>query len=228
MRDVLLRVHRLNADKVNVIHHGFDFHELDGAAAKGADVRRELGLDQQAVITAIGRFYWIKNQSALVRAFAAIAPEIPDAVLLVVGGGDSAPVRSLARSLGVDGQVRVLPARQDVPALLAATDLFVHPAIAESFGMVIIEAMAMRCPVVSTPVGIAPDVVEFGRTGLLAVDGSEHGIAAALRTALSMRDHWRAMGEAARQRSLAFSAPNMVAAYQDLYLRLLGRSVPVF
>ena len=59
--------------------------------------------------------------------------------------------------------------RDDIPAVLAALDAFVHPAIAESFGMVIVEAMAMARPVLSTPVGIAPEVIMPGETGLLCV-----------------------------------------------------------
>jgi glycosyltransferase involved in cell wall biosynthesis len=224
MRDTLTRVHRVRADKVAVIRHGFELDALDPATVDAHQLRRELGLEGQTVLTSIGRYYWIKNQAGLVRAFASIASDAPDTTLVLVGGGDSTALRALVASLGLDARVRVLPSRQDIPALLAATDLFVHPAHAESFGMVIIEAMAMGCPVVSTPVGIAPEVVEHAVTGMLAADPEPGAIAAALREALSQRHRWDAMGDAARRRALQFSAAQMVGEYERLYLRLLAES----
>jgi glycosyltransferase involved in cell wall biosynthesis len=223
MRETLIRVHHVRSQKVAVIHHGFELGDLDPATVDREPVRRELGVEGQTVLTSIGRYYWIKNQASLVRAFAAIAPDMPDATLVLVGGGDASALRSLVQSLGLGARVRLLSARPDVPALLAATHLFVHPALAESFGMVIVEAMAMGCPVVSTPVGIAPEVVRDGVTGVLAADGSVGALASALRLALSRRDRWPEMGAAARKESRRFSAATMVESYERLYLQLLGR-----
>jgi glycosyltransferase involved in cell wall biosynthesis len=223
MRETLIRVQHVRSQKVAVIHHGFELADLNPATVDREPVRRELDVEGQTVLTSIGRYYWIKNQASLVRAFAAIAPDTPDATLVLVGGGDASELRSLIQSLGLGPRVRLLSARPDVPALLAATDLFVHPALAESFGMVIVEAMAMGCPVVSTPVGIAPEVVREGVTGELAADGSVGALASALSLALSRRDHWPEMGEAARKESQRFSAATMVESYERLYLELLGR-----
>jgi glycosyltransferase involved in cell wall biosynthesis len=224
MRDTFVRFHGVEPEKVKVVHHGFELDGLDAGSIDGSAVRAELGLDGRTVITSIGRVYWIKNQEALVRAFAHVAADASDPVLLLVGAGDYGPVRELARSLGVEDRVRTLPARGDVPAVLGASDLFVHPALAESFALVIVEAMAMGCPVVSTPVGIAPDVVKDGRTGLLAADGGVEGLAEALRRALSMRDSWPEWGAAARASALHFPADRMVRAYEALYLDLLTAS----
>jgi glycosyltransferase involved in cell wall biosynthesis len=221
MRDTLVRVHSVPAEKIAVIHHGFELDGLDRSAVDGATVRRELDLEGRVAVLCVGRVYWMKNQESLVRAFAAVASEQPDGVLVLVGAGDADPLRELARSLGIEQSTRILPARGDVPALLAAADLFVHPAVAESFAMVIVEAMAMGCPVVSTPVGIAPDVVEDGVTGVLARDATTDALADALRTAFGMRGRWEEMGAAARRRALDFPAAKMVSAYEELYSRLL-------
>ena len=146
MRDTLVRVHRVPPEKVTVVHHGFELDRLDPARADRDAVRRELGLDGRTVLTAIGRTYWIKNQEALVRAFARVAPAAPDATLVLAGAGDAGSLRALGRSLGVGDRIHCLGPRRDVVDLLAATDLFVHPARAESFAMVIVEAMAMATP----------------------------------------------------------------------------------
>ena len=120
-------------------------------------------------------------------------------------------------------RLHCLGPRGDVVDLLAATDLFVHPARAESFAMVIVEAMAMACPVVATPVGIAPEVVVDGRTGILSESPEPEGLARALERALAVRDRWDTMGEEARRSAARFPAAGMVRSYEDLYERLLRR-----
>ena len=171
------------------------------------------------VLTSIGRLYWIKNQEALVRAFASL--DAPGTVLLLAGAGDSSALSALIQSLGMEGRVFVLGDRGDVPELLAATDLYVHPALAESFAMTILEAMAMEVPVLSTPVGIAPEVVEQGVSGFLATDSTSTSLGSAMRIALAERKHWRRMGSAARQRATGFAAEQMVREHQTLYTSLL-------
>jgi glycosyltransferase involved in cell wall biosynthesis len=217
MRDTLVRLHGVRPEKVTVIHHGFELAQLDPSVVDGAQVRRELDLEGRTVLTAIGRYYWIKNQEALVRAFASATASMPEVVLVLVGGGDGRPLRELAGSLGIVDRVRVLGPTPDVPGLLAATDLFVHPALAESFGMVIVEAMGMARPVVATPVGIVPEVLEDGATGFLAADGSVDALSAALDRALSARKQWLAMGAEGRRRAGSFDAAGMLEAYERLY-----------
>jgi L-malate glycosyltransferase len=222
MRDTLVRVHGVRPEKVTVAHHGFELDRLDPAKAHGDAVRRELGLDGRTVLTAIGRKYWIKNQEALVRAFARVAPEAPEATLVLAGPGDNGALRALGRSLGVGDRLHCLGPRGDIVDLLAATDLFVHPARAESFAMVIVEAMAMACPVVATPVGIAPEVVIDGRTGILSESPEPEGLARALGRALAARESWGMMGQEARRSAARFPAAGMVRSYEELYERLLG------
>lgn len=223
MRDTFVAVHRVPADKVAVVHHGFELDQMTPSRADGFRLRDELALHGHVVIGSVGRVYWIKNQIELVRAFASVAQRHPDAALLLVGSGDYAALEELARSLGIEDRLRILPAREDVADVFAAMDLLVHAAIAESFAMVIIEAMAMARPVVSTPVGIAPEVVHDGETGVLAVDGRAGSLAAALERMFELRSRWPRMGQAARRCAECFPASAMVAAYEREYLDSLGR-----
>ena len=202
-------------------HHGFELDRLDPEKAHGDAVRKELGFDGQTVLTAIGRAYWIKNQEALVRAFAQVRPAAPDTTLVLAGPGDAGPLRALGQSLGLGDRLRCLGPRADVVDLLAATDLFVHPARAESFAMVIVEAMAMACPVVATPVGIAPERGDRWAHGDPLRVGRARRTGTSARAGLSARDRWGAMGAAARQAAARFRAAVMVRRYEELYERLL-------
>lgn len=202
--------------KVDVIHHGFDRSRLDPTRVSGEPVRREFGLEGAVVFGAIGRLYRLKNQDALLRAFAGALTGLAEARLLIVGPGDPAPLAALAADLGIADRVVLSPARGDVAAVLAAMDVFVHPAIAESFGMVIVEAMTMARPVLSTAVGIAPEVVT-PQTGVLAASPSVHDLSAAFGALVALRDRWPEMGAAARRQVAGFTAAAMTERHEELY-----------
>ena len=85
---------------------------------------------------AIGRLYPLKNYPALLKAFASALAEIPEARLVIVGGGEPGSLIPRPAALGIAYRVAFCGPRDDIPELLAAFDVFVHPAIAESFGMV--------------------------------------------------------------------------------------------
>jgi glycosyltransferase involved in cell wall biosynthesis len=221
--ETLMRIAHVPASKIEVVHHGFDLDHLDPKKVDGAAVRDELGLDGKLVFGAIGRIYGLKNYPALLEAFASALSDVPEARLVIVGPGESGPLLSLADDLGISDRVLLCGPRGDIPELLAAFDVLVHPAVAESFGMVIVEAMAMARPVLSTPVGIAPEVITPGETGLLCSSPDSRALAGGLRAILDVRAHWPAIGAAARRRVEAFTAVSMARRYQELYALWLGQ-----
>jgi glycosyltransferase involved in cell wall biosynthesis len=83
--------------------------------------------------------------------------------------------------------------------------------------MVIVEAMAMARPVVSTPVGIATEVIEHGRSGLVCRGADAPALAEALRKMLELRAQWPTMGAAARRRVEGFTAYATGRRYEQLY-----------
>jgi glycosyltransferase involved in cell wall biosynthesis len=216
--EVLIRHAHTARSKLAIIPHGFELEHLARASDHRAGVRAELGLGEDATLLAtVGRIFWLKNQAALIRSFASVASEDPDLHLLVIGPGDTSDLAALARATGVTQRVTFTGARSDVPAILAQADAFVHPATAESFGMVILEAMAVGLPVLSTPVGIAPDVLADGAIGEMAAGTDVEALSAALRRLLERRSQWPEMGRAAQKRAQAFDVSTMVAAYDALY-----------
>jgi glycosyltransferase involved in cell wall biosynthesis len=217
MRDTFVNVYGCRPDHVEVIEHGIDLSRFDPDAIDGTAVRSELGLDGKLVFGAISKHFWVKNLDALVRAFAAVAERNPDAYLVVLGIGDRAPLSALVDSLGLAEKVGVLPPRRDVQQVLAAFDVFVHPALAESFGLAVVEAMAMGRPVVATPVGIAGDVVEDGVSGISIAGTDVPSLIEAMTRALEWRERWPEMGAEARRRALEFTPERWVDAHERLY-----------
>ena len=218
----LTRVARVPPEKIEVVHHGFDLERLDPRHVDPARVRRELGLEGKLVFGAIGRLYALKNYPALIEAFASALAGVDEARLLIVGAGDATTLAARAHELRLDDRVLLCGPRHDIPDVLAAVDVFVHPAVAESFGMVIVEAMAMGRPVLSTPVGVAPEVITAGETGLLSSSPDASALAAGLGQMLALRRSWPEMGRRARHRIQAFTAASMAERYQELYARWLS------
>jgi glycosyltransferase involved in cell wall biosynthesis len=220
--ETLVRLAHADPERIAVVHHGFDLARFDPARNDREAARRQLGVEGKLVFGAVGRIYRLKNQLALVDAFAEALGGAADARLVIAGPGDADPVRRRALQLGIADRIVLAGPSGDVPALLSGFDVFVHPALAESFGMVIIEAMAAARPIVSTPVGIAPEVVQTGVTGVLCDSAQADSLAGGLRRILAERERWPDIGAAARSRVAGFTARAMTDEHSDLYASWLG------
>ncbi len=120
--------------------------------------------------------------------------------------------------------VRLLGFRRDIPALMSACDIFVLPAPAEPFGLVLLEAMAMGKPVIAANAGGPCEIVVHGQTGLLFEPGNPQSLAAAIADLLNNPEKARAMGAAGRQRfEEHFTASRMAAQVAAIYAAVATR-----
>lgn len=117
--------------------------------SKREEMRRHLGLADELVIGHVGRFNPQKNHSFLIDIFAALLKKEPNAVLLLVGGGEGmSKMQEKAQELGIAEHVRFLGVRSDVADLMQAMDVFVFPSLYEGLGIALIEAQAAGLPCV--------------------------------------------------------------------------------
>ena len=180
--------------------------------------------DNHFVCLHIGRFSPQKNHKLLVKAFSRVLSEIPDAILIMVGYGElRLEVDRLVRSLGLEDNVRLLGVREDVPDLLAVSDLLVLSSNWEGVPLVVLEAMAAGKPVVATSVGGVPELVVPGETGLLVPPGDEGAFAGAITWVHKNASSAIKMGERGREIVKAkFDTKAMTSKYEELYLNLVG------
>jgi glycosyltransferase involved in cell wall biosynthesis len=166
------------------------------------------------LLVSVARLDPQKNPLLLIEAFTRATAGMTDCHLLLVGTGS---LLDRARRIA-DARVHFLGVRQDIPQILAASDVFVLASDWEGNPMSVMEAMAAGLPVVATAVGGVPEVVAEG--GALAAPGDVAALAGAIATAV--RDPaWRVpVGQAARRRSVSFSMDAMVASYARLFERL--------
>jgi glycosyltransferase involved in cell wall biosynthesis len=141
----------------------------------------------------------------------------PKPLFLIVGEGDGrADLEDLACTYGLaDGAVRFLGFRDDVPDILADTDLLVLPSFQEGFPNSLLEGMAHGLPIVATTVDGIPELIDHGRTGLLVPPGDAEALARAIGSLLADPGRRRALGEAGRARAAAeFGEDRMLDAIE--------------
>jgi L-malate glycosyltransferase len=183
-------------------------------------IRARLGLDPaRRYIGNIARFHPVKDQAMLLRAFARVAKARDDVDLLLVGDGLlRATLTDLARSLEIEGRVRFLGIRGDVPDILRALDVFVLSSLSEAASLTLLEAMASEVPVVVTAVGGNPELVRLGIDGLHVPRGDASATATAILQILDDPDLAARMGQAGRQRVVErYQLDRTVATYLKLY-----------
>jgi glycosyltransferase involved in cell wall biosynthesis len=138
---------------------------------------------------------------------------------MIAGDGPLRPgLEKLADALGISDHIEFLGWRDDTAEVLSHMTIFCLPSVWEGFGIVLLEAMLARKPVVASNVGGVPEVVEDGRTGVLVPVGDVDALARAL-TSLLLDDGLAArMGEAGRARvEKDFSFAKMIEEYERLY-----------
>lgn len=202
-------------------------------ANDGSAVRRELGIPSDApLIASVSRLFSWKGQRELLRAFALARAELKTLKLLIVGADEpmvhpgssfTEELKRLAESLGVREHVVFTGQRSDVPQIMAACDVFTMPSFEEPFGLVFLEAMAMRKPVAALNNGGTPEVVEHGKSGLLSSPEDIRGLADNILTLLRSPELRARMGDYGRQRVLEyFNAQRMAADTANAYERILA------
>lgn len=157
------------------------------------------------VLLEVGRLCDVKGQRELIAALPRLGREDVTVLLagddVEAGGTYRRALEAQARELRVEGRVRFLGRRDDVPALLAAADALVLPSWVEGLPLVVLEAMAAGVPVVASSVGGTPEAVVDGETGLLVPPRDADALARALDGLLSDPARARALGEAGRLRA---------------------------
>lgn len=219
----------VEADRVRVEPQvsdaSFFASEAERARPDRDRIRSELGVSG-LVFVYVGRLWWGKGVHEMLRAFALALRELPDTSLIVVGDGEELGAMKKA-SEKIDSDRIVFAGfrqRPEVPALLAASDVFLFPTLGDPYGLVVDEAMAAGLPVISTTAaGEIRDRVRDGETGYLVAPGDPRAMAQRMvRLGRAPRLVSRMGANAAR--AMRGRTPEYWAScFEDEVLQLLGR-----
>ena len=192
------------ADKIDVIYNGvdtsrFDFSFPDGERAR---FRERFAAPEEKIIYFIGRMVREKGAQVLIEALPRVRFQYHDAKLVIAGGGERGHLEQLARYGGMARHVffagRV--SDEDRDRLYKVADVAVYPSLYEPFGIVALEAMAARVPVVVSDAGGLREVVEHDVSGTVTWLGNPDSLAWGIARVLKNPDAARAMADAAYER----------------------------
>jgi len=205
--------------------------DLWDPSVRGDAVRREFSIPEGVpLLASVSRLFAEKGTPELLQAFAVVRKEVPAARLLIVGDetpfsqGFAAEMKTLAAKLGVSDAVVFTGPRSDVAQIMAACDVFTMPSYEEPFGLVYLEAMAMKRPVISVDNGGTPEVVEHGLSGLLSPHKDVSTLAANIVKLLADPELRARMGDYGRKRVLeSFDTKRMAEDAARAYQAILSR-----
>lgn len=208
-------------DRLAMIFSGIE--PVEPPIVDPAEVRRELGFPEGSpLLLFAGRLAPQKGVGDLLAALDLLQHVRPDLRTIIVGNG---PLREhledTTRAFRLDGSVRFLGHRDDVPRLLAASDCLVLPSLYEGLPNVVLEAMQFAKPVIATAAPGTTEVVTHNETGLLVPLSDPPSLARAIRTLVDDRDLANRLAAAGRARvDVDFRADSMVTQFAELYEQL--------
>jgi glycosyltransferase involved in cell wall biosynthesis len=209
---------RWPADKIEVVYNAVRLERFEAPAPPG--LREELGGGDRPLVLTCARLDEQKGHRVLLRA----AAQLPGVSFAFAGEGpERAALEALAGELAVSDRVAFLGYREDIPALLAACDVFALPSLYEGSSLAVLEAMAARRVVVSSAIGGTEELIEDGRSGLLVRPGDVDGLRDALARVVEDEGLRTALAGRARERvEREFTPAAMVGANERIYRELLG------
>ena len=142
---------------------------------EGGSIRDELNIGKDTlVLTTVSRFNQEKGHSFLIEGLKELKTHISNFKALLVGEGEEEDfIRQKVKEYDLQNQVIFLGYRDDIPEILAATDIYISPSKNEAISFSILEALSCNIPVVATEVGGVPEIFEKGKVGVLIPFGDK-------------------------------------------------------
>ncbi|HKO31864.1 MAG TPA: glycosyltransferase family 4 protein [Nitrospiraceae bacterium] len=171
--------------KTHTVYNGVDLSAFSSQFDR-QDVRQEIGVLEGPVLVTIARLTEQKGHRYLIQALPCLLETWPQLCCLFVGEGELRDaLHRMAIDLGVERTCRFVGVRQDIADILTAADVCVLPSLSEGFPFVLLEALAIGCPVVASRVNGVPELIEDHKTGLLVPSRDSQALARAIREVLS-------------------------------------------
>jgi glycosyltransferase involved in cell wall biosynthesis len=222
LENLLHRNHRLK-NKLHLIHNGLDAAQFNKNATNTRS-KFEYTTDD-IVITLIGRISRLKGHLLVLKVFHDFLKEMKNVKLLFTGSPVPGQeyylddVENKIREYNLESQVKIIPFQNDLSDIWNSTDIAVVPSTeAESFGLVALEAMFSKKPVVATNLGGLKEIVVDSETGFLFENKNETALKESLAKLISDKALRISFGEKGYERAVAeFSLDKYIAAFEQLY-----------
>ncbi|MFB1049330.1 N-acetyl-alpha-D-glucosaminyl L-malate synthase BshA [Paraliobacillus sp. JSM ZJ581] len=187
------------------------------------DLREHYGIHpNEKVIIHISNFRKVKRIQDVIYAFQIINSQVPSKLLLIGDGPEYSEMYQLVKKLGLEDSILFLGKQNNIADLLSISDLKLLLSEKESFGLVMIEAMACGVPCIGTNVGGIPEVIEDGKNGYIIEIGEIETLANKAISLLTNDEKWNSFSKyAVTYVQQHFSAEEIVKQYETIYQELL-------
>lgn len=225
VKNKLIEELTVNSSKVKVIVNGTDTDKFNKKTAV-KKVKREIGLkDDDKIITIIAGLREVKDHAGLIKSFFYVVKKEKNAKLLIVGEGEMRKrIEEEIKKNQLEKQVKILGLRENIPEILAITDISVINSTTEGISQTIMESMAAGKPVIATRVGGNVDLVKNGVSGILVPAKNPKKMAEALLKLLNNKKLREKMGkEGIKRAKEKFNIKRVVKEYEQVYEQLLKK-----
>ena len=208
------------SDSVHVVQNGIDdvYESLDKLECRKQLISELNLLHETRLILCVARLEPEKDVQALLRSVSKIDSSIPFHCVIVGDGNERSRLEALVRDTKVQDKVSFLGFRDDVPSIMKAADIFVLPAPAEPFGLVVVEAMMAALPVIAINNGGPSEIVINEQTGFLVTPADVNAMLDALTKLLEDPNHCSTMGTQGHRRAeIVYSSAVMASNTSNVY-----------
>jgi glycosyltransferase involved in cell wall biosynthesis len=220
----LVKERGIPADKVSVIYNGVELDRYDPNLYDSEGVRRSLDItDDYPIIGTIGRLVYQKGLSYFLKAAELVYSVKKQVRFVIIGHGpEETNLKHLAESLGISHVCMFPGLRFDIARLLSTFDVFVLPSVLEGLPRTIIEAMAMKRPIVATNIDGVREQLRDNITGLLVPPADPKALAVAILNILDDQNKAEHLGsEARKDAQRLFDLKNTLARVERIYEKVL-------
>ncbi|OWZ83601.1 N-acetyl-alpha-D-glucosaminyl L-malate synthase BshA [Natranaerobius trueperi] len=207
--------------QISTIYNFIDYEEYR-PIENNKDMKIKFAPNDEKLLIHISNFRPVKRVEDVIRIFYNVQKEVPSRLIMVGDGSDRIKAEQLAKDLGITNQIDFLGKQDQIKSLLSIADLLLLPSEKESFGLVALEAMAYKIPVIASQVGGIPEVVLNNETGFVSPLGDINKMAKDAIYLLKNPEELSKFGLAARKRVIdKFSVEKVIPQYEELYIRTL-------
>ncbi|MGQ0543110.1 MAG: glycosyltransferase family 4 protein [Blastocatellia bacterium] len=210
--------------KVTIIPYGQTTDRFDAITPDKIEaVRAEFGIGKELSLVNVSRLFHRKGHKYLFEAFSDLVKDGLDATLYLVGEGDfRGELEAMCGRLGIAGRVEFLGWRNNALAIVAASDIVVHPSLEDALSSAVIEALMLEKPIVASDISGVRDSLDNGKYGEIVTPADANSFRKGLENILKNIEAARLRAKEGRKYLLEYMDAKRVSdAYFHLYTNLL-------
>jgi glycosyltransferase involved in cell wall biosynthesis len=214
----LLENFNLPGEKIEVIYNPLDIAEIETLSAE--EINHPWFNDELPIIISIGRLTKQKGHSYLIKVFSMVRQSLPCRLVIIGTGEEEENLVNMVNTLGLKNDVEFLGFQRNPFKYMARSSLFISASRYEGFGNVLVEAMALGLPVISTDCPSGPaEIIEHGKNGILVPIENEGRLERTILNLLTNDELRRKLSNEAKIRAQYFALDKRVEQYSDVFLQ---------